>query len=259
LNRFLKEKSAMTQAHSHTVGGVPYRLLAASPGKPFSPIYRQQNETGGNLVSVNAGDNGLYVGGGTINLAFSKQAADPGAYTAIHTHALTQARAGIFVNSNYAATDPVRLVSVLLPPTDQPSASGGTAETVFLDIFSAGMTPHHAPSNYAMLYLVPPFGPGYASDQDFLDAVTRSAVNIITLIAGYNATLVPAHAGLQSIPVLRTCLYSSSGYKRATVTRDQVALAVYGGFNTQLLAAGAASGIQMVEFENGAGEFSAVP
>ena len=95
--------------------------------------------------------------------------------------------------------------------------------------------------------------------QDFLDAVTRSAVNIINVVAHYNATLVPANAGLNAIPVLRTCLYSSSGYKRTSVTRDAVALAVYAGFDTQLLVTGASSGIQMVEFENGAGEFSAVP
>jgi hypothetical protein len=130
---------------------------------------------------------------------------------------------------------------------------------VFLDIFTAAMTPHNEPSNYAMLYLVPPFGPGYASDQDFLDAVTRSAVNIITVLAHYNTTLVPANTGLNAIPVLRTCLYSSSGYKRATVTRDAVALALYSGFDTQLLVTGTSSGIQGVEFENGAGEFDAVP
>lgn len=249
----------MAHQYSNKVGGVPYRLIPATPGKPFSPIYRQLNDPGGNLVSVNAGDNGLYVGGGTINLAFSKQVADPAAYNAIHTTALKQARAGIFVSSNYAAIDPVRLASVILPPTDQPSASGGTAETVFLDIFTTGMTPHNEPSNYAMLYLVPPFGPGYASDQEFLDAVTRSAVNIITVLAHYNTTLVPAHAGLDTIPVLRTCLYSSSGYKRTTVTRDAVALALYSGFDTQLIATGTISGIQMVEFENGAAEFDAVP
>ena len=249
----------MAHQHSNKVGGVPYRLIPVSPGGKFAPIYRHLNDPGDNLVSVNAGDNGLYVGGGTINLAFSKQVADSAAYTAIHTNALAQARSGTFVSNNYAATDPVRLVSVILPPTDQPSVSGGSAETVFLDVFTDGMTPHNEPSNYAMLYLVPPYGPGYASDQDFLDAVTRSAVNIINVLAHYNATLVPANAGLNAIPVLRTCLYSSSGYKRPTVTRDAVALAVYSGFDTQLLAAGTASGIQMVEFENGAGEFDAVP
>ncbi len=249
----------MAHQHSNKVGGVPYRMIPASPGKPFSPIYRQLHDPGDDLVSVNAGDNGLYVGGGTINLAFSKQVPDPGAYTALHTHALAQARAGTFVNNNYTASDPVRLVSVILPPTDQPNVSGGSAETVFLDIFTDGMTPHNEPTNYAMLYLVPPYGPGYASDQAFLDAVTRSAVNIINVVAHYNATLVPANAGLSAIPVLRTCLYSSSGYKRTSVTRDAVALAVYAGFDAQLLATGASSGIQMVEFENGAGEFSAVP
>ena len=249
----------MSHQHSNKVGGVPYRLIPASPGGKFAPIYRHLNDPGDNLVSVNAGDNGLYVGGGTINLAFSTQVADPAAYTAIHTTALTQARAGTFVSNTYAATDPVRLVSVILPPTDQPSASGGPAETLFLDIFTAGMTPHNEPSNYAMLYLVPPYGPGYASDQDFLDAVTRSAVNIINALAHYNSTLVPANAGLAAIPVLRNCLYSSSGYKRPTVSRDAVALAVYTGFDTQLLATGATSGIAMIEFENGAGEFDAVP
>lgn len=249
----------MAHQHSNKVGGIPYRMIPASPGGKFSPIYRSLNAPGANLVSVNAGDNGLYVGGGTINLAFSKQVADPAAYTAIHTHALAQARAGVFVTSNYTASDPVRLVSVILPPTDQPSAPDGSAETVFLDVFTAGMTPHSEAANYSMLYLVPPNGPVYASDQDFLDAVTRSAVNIINVLAHYNTTLVPAQSGLNIIPVLRTCLYSSSGYKRPTVTRDQVALALYAGFDTQLHASGASSGIQMVEFENGAGEFDAIP
>ena len=37
-----------------------------------------------------------------------------------------------------------------------------------------GTAPEGNPSNYAMLYLVPPNGPSYASDQEFLDAVRRS-------------------------------------------------------------------------------------
>ena len=58
----------MAHQHSNKVGGVPYRFIPASPGGKFAPIYRHLNDPGDNLVSVNAGDNGLYVGGGTIKI-----------------------------------------------------------------------------------------------------------------------------------------------------------------------------------------------
>ena len=257
----------MPSAHSFKVGGVPYELLPpvppthANPHPKYAAIYRGQQTTGGNLVSVNAGDSGLYVGGGTINLAFSGQIADPNAYQAIHGAAQTQARKGTSVITGYTATDPVVLVDVLLSATDDGSSTSGAAETVFLDIFTSGTAPHQNPTNYAMLYLVPPFGPGYSSDQEFLDAVKRSAVNIINVVAHYNSKVVPAHASLNlaTVSVLRTCLYSSGGYKRTGVQGSDVAKALYTGFASALTAAGKAAGIDLVQFENGDHEFDSIP
>ena len=64
--------------------------------------------------------------------------------------------------------------------------------------------------------------------------------------------------GLAPIPVLRTCLLSGGQFRPKSVAVDAVAKAIFAGFADAITKAGAASGIMLIEFENGGGEFAAI-
>ena len=240
-----------------------YTLLGPAHGSPYSPIFRTKGDPGGNLASLDAGDPRLYVGGGTINRSFAEEiGAGSDDFQQIHYHALKAAQAGTFVTQGFAAGQPVRFVSVRLPDTTAPTAAF-PAETAFLDIFAADAAPAGEATNYALLYVVPPNGTVaacYPTAADFLAAVTRTAFNAAQLLADYNAGLAsfdPA-LGLAPIPVLRTCLLSGGIFRPQSVAVDTVAKAIFEGFTDAIAKAGTASGITLIEFESGGGEFAAI-
>ncbi len=240
-------------------------LGPARPGASYSAIFRSRGDSGGTLASVDAGDNGLYVGGGTINAAFKAQIGpDADRYQKIHEDALASARAGEPVSTGYSSDSPVRLVSVVLSSTD-PGTGICPAETVFLDIFAKGRSPNGEPGNYALVYAVPPDGnsghtPTYANAAEFLGAVTRTAANCVAVIADYNARLIAVHPelGLELVTVLRTCLFSGGAFRPASLAPSDVAKAIYAGFASALVAVGKAGGIDCVELESANGEFAAI-
>jgi hypothetical protein len=240
-----------------------YTLLGPAHGSSYSPIFRRKGDPGGNLASLDAGDPGLYVGGGTINLSFANAiGASAAAFQQIHGDALTAAQAGTFVTQSFAVGQPVRFVSARLPDAAAPAAAF-PAETAFLDLFAAGAEPAGEATNHALLYVVPPNGKVttcYPTDADFLAAVTRTAFNAAQLLADYNtglATFDPA-LGLAPIPVLRTCLLSGGQFRPQSVAVDAVAKAIFAGFTDAIAKAGSASGITLIEFENGGGEFAVI-
>lgn len=252
---------------------VPYSLLGAAPQGKFSAIFLSRGETSGNLASVNAGDNGLYVGGGTINLHFAGILGTPdaNAFQAIHAKALIDARAGASITTSFPAGCPVRLVYVLLAAKDSGSVIC-PAETVFLDIFADGHEPNGEPANCAMVYAVPPCGatlpdgspdlsrpPAYTSAAAFLAAVEATASNCVRAVAAYNNDLIGKHPqlGLKPLQVLRTCLFSGNQFRLAGVTPPEVADAIFKGFATQL--ALTPSALKLVEFESARREFSSLP
>ncbi|MDO8941609.1 MAG: hypothetical protein Q7U75_00420, partial [Desulfobacterales bacterium] len=243
---------------------VPYSLLGPAPHGKFSAIYLSRGEASGNLASVNAGDNGLYVGGGTINLHFAGilSSPDADAFQAIHAKALIDARAGVNVTTSFPGASPVRLVYVLLASKD--SGSGiCPAETVFLDIFADGHEPNGEPANCAMVYAVPPCGatlpdgspdlsrpPAYTSAAAFLAAVEATASNCVRAVATYNNDLIGKypHLGLKPLQVLRTCLFSGNQFRLAGVSPPEVADAIFKGFAAEL--AHSPSALKLVEFES---------
>ncbi len=247
-----------------------YTLLGTVPhnnsdtGPFFSPIFRDHMEAGDPIATVNAGDNGLYVGGGTINLAFSKQiGADSSQFQALHQEALKNARAGSQFVTAFAGGGPVKLIAVHLAPDD--AGSGACpAETVFLDVFSDQHWPKQNPANSIMIYVVPPDGsggnvPSYKTADDFLSAVERSAASCLRALAEYNQRLVPADLTntLKPVPVLRTCLFSGGQFRAPNVKKEDVASRIFAGFSAALRTANG-GGISLVEFESANGEFAVV-
>jgi hypothetical protein len=245
-------------------------LLGPAPHDPndkppfYSPIFRSSHETGDAIATLNAGDNGLYVGGGTINLAFGKQiGADAALFSNIHGDALASARTGKSLVTTFTKPDPLSLVSVHLAAGD--AGSGDCpAEKVFLDVFGDQRWPKNNPLNAIMVYVVPPDGTGYhlpvyKDDTAFLAAVERTAENAVLALADYNLRLVPADSTglLKPVPVLRTCLFSGGQFCPAKVKSGEVAARIFNGFATGLKATNC-GGIDLVEFESANGEFASV-
>jgi len=245
---------------------VAYAFLGASPGSQFSPIFRAHGDTGPAIATVNAGDNGLYVGGGTINLSFATQIGD-GAddFTAAHQAALDAARKGTKVMPGPAAGGALALITTALSGADT-GADPCPGETVFLDVFAENKWPKGNAANAAMLYVVPPYGgdamyradhpPAYADDAAFLEGVKRAAAACVTLLADYNLHQIAAHPALKlkRITVLRTCLFSGGQYRPASLRPEAVARAIHEGFGASLKAE--AGGITLVEYEDAEGHFA---
>ncbi len=245
-------------------------LGPSAPGKHFSAIYRSNGAPGGSLASVNAGNDGLGLGGGGINKTFG-DLFGPVANGFFNPHqsayqAAVTAGAKTAVISHFDAGAPVQLVSVLLANGQGPTGAYPQDEAALLDILTAAVRPHNEPSNYAMIYAVPPDGrnPPYATDKIWLDSITRTAGNIVTVLADYNANQVAAHPGLAAIPVLRMCMIGGKIFRPPDMAGKDpapIAAAIYAGITNVLVAlekASVAHGITMVEFESGDHEFASL-
>ena len=237
-----------------------YTLLGPShQGARFSAILHRQatGVKGKRMASVNAGDPGLYVGGGTINLEFSTEIPNPSAYKLQHAKALLHARHGHLINTNYPANAPMQLIMTKIGDGDIGRGSP-VSGTTFLDVFSQNAWPKNLCENYAMAYTIPPYGPSYDTDTGFLDAVKATASNIAALIENYNqhldTNLKASLPTLETITDLRVCLLSGGQFRRPTTTVDQVAQSIFDGLS-DIISKGN-SGLELVEFESGNGEFS---
>lgn len=246
---------------------VGYEFLGPARGAHFSAIYFHTSGdavAGQNMASVNAGDPGLYVSGGTINARFGKETPKAPAYDSLHAAALAAARKGGFgkiASLHSFPQTPVAPVSVILSTLgDGDSGSGAPADgTVFLDIFCPTDRPHGVAENYAMVYVVPPYGGRFQDDASFLGAISGASARIIAVIAHYNAALGGDLSGLALGPIsrLRMCLFSGGQFIRTGLVPADVAHANFTGICTGLSTG--PSGLAVVEFENGQGEFASLP
>jgi hypothetical protein len=246
---------------------VSYEFLGAAPSRHYSPIYYHASGdavAGQNMASVNAGDPGLYVRGGTINAQFGKETPNAPAYDSLHAAALTEARKvgfGKIASLHSFPQTPAAPVSVILSSLgDVDSGSGAPADgTVFLDVFTPADRPHGVTENYAMAYVIPPYGGHFQDDASFLGAISRASARIIAVVAHYNAALRGDLSGLGLGPIgkLRMCLFSGGQFIRPSLVPADVAKANFTGICNGLTAG--PSGIDVVEFENGQGEFSSLP
>ncbi len=220
-------------------------FLGSSGNSPYSAIYLARNEPGDLLGSVNAGNEGLWVGGGGINAQFHRE--NPRAdYASIHQRTLRKAHPDLSAWDDDPG-DPLSFVYVNRPAKPLHGIDG----TVFIDVFMPTRAPHGNPANCAMIYVVPPDGSNY-SDHDFLDAVEATAENIALSVAHFNHEVAPDNQ-LPILETLRMCAYSSSIFLKPTVSVEQVVNRIYDGLKKFEFGS-----VKSLEFENGDRSFDSV-
>lgn len=258
------DSSQMNQAKKNTPvlpkTQIPYTFLQAGHRGRYSDIFYTSTPTPANdMASVNAGDPGLYVGGGTINDRFSQEIDQPGNYQMIHARALMGARQGQSV-FHPSPSDPAQLVLVVRSSHDG-TRGAVAAGTVFLSVFGARKRPFGVTQNAAMIYAIPPLGSDYPDLASFCQAITATAQNIATAVTQFNAAVLAgtdaAYKGLGVLQVVRSCLFSGGQFIQAGASKDDVAKAIFDGFSTAF--AQDSTGVVALEFESATGEFAALP
>lgn len=239
------------QRHLHTEcqGNVCFNRLqiefCGRPPKGYTPIYYADAET--NTASVNAGDYNLYVGGGSINLAFAKELGlNPASndYKQMHKALLKAAAAtpGSLVRGvDVPAADSLREKLGLLGcyarvHESRPKGDLNPVGAAFLDIF--GTLRPLSQKNVAMLYVVGPkgtgapggHGPTVDSKAQFLAAVEEMAMNALATVAAYNAEIKEQQKEMPSVETLQVCLVSGGVYMHPDSSKKDVAKAILRGF-----------------------------
>ena len=188
----------------------------------------------GSMLSVNAGNsNDLYVGGGGINggFAYALQGLQKiSEYETRHNDLLNQVRSGGADFIAYSDENPTSFS--LVYDNLVTKASDYYDGLCFVDIFGKGRNPHNNTMNTGMLYVAPPYGDNYRDAAGFLDAIEKTAKNIVKTVGKYNAMV--DRQGVPRISVLRLCLYSSGIYNALYVSLDKIALAIFEGLRSVL-------------------------
>lgn len=210
----------------------------------FTPLYEERPAT--NIVSTNAGDSRLYLGGLTINEAFCKVLgvlngkwdSEGNGYQALHEFMLEQ-----------AWESPGKMVAMagLLEPLAKASLSaccarvsgaskmkGDPLGVTFVDIFHNDARPFNQ-KNVGMLYVVGPNGCEWMprcikNSEDFLRAVEDMASNAIAAVLDYNAMVAAdSSAVLPALETVQWCLVSGGVYCHADCSKLDVAQATLRG------------------------------
>lgn len=212
------------------------------------------------LASVNAGDVNLYVGGGGINRQFGneleKSGHKIGKYEELHKGLLQSYNPGKAVTIEHVADGdyPEIQSSTLFRSTH--SALKSPYGTVILHVFRKGHYPHDNPDNKAMIYIVPPDGRKGASENEFKQAVTETAANIINAVNAYNTEA--KKKGLKTIETVRVCGFSSDSYRHPKVAASEVGQCIDNGVRRAMEdyqnSPGTDLSIKKVEYANGSGE-----
>lgn len=231
-------------------------------GKPatFTPIY--SDSPAGNTASVNAGDHGLYVGGGAINRAFAAGLGlqEPNDYQQLHKEMLAAARAkpGQLISAADrseaagAAMGNLGLLGCFARVLGGGATDRGAVGAAFVDVFAEGQRPL-SPKNVAMLYVVGPMGhgapkkagrrPAVGDKAAFLQAVQEMAENAMLAVAEYNA--LAAGAELPQLEVVQFCLVSGGVFRHRDSSKVEVAAATVQGLRSGALAAAAAGNAKL--------------
>jgi len=212
------------------------------------------------MVAVNAGDNNLYVGGGSINKAFCRLLVTltgvvpisanhhygfvgyyPG-FTELHKYIVdTSILTGEFVWWEKRRPNPKWAnITVKFPSECIYHALGKRGEPndpntgfICLSIFNYDTLPHNNINNVGMLYVVGPRGKGsrgpnhgqaYDKD-DFLRIVQDLGKNALLLINEYNKEIPES----SHIKQLQWCLVSGGVYRHPDVSKIDVARATITG------------------------------
>ena len=209
-------------------------VFIEKPETGFAPIFYDKKPGPGNMLSVNAGNsNGFWLGGGGINLGFSlalQQVQNISAYETRHKNLLQQVQGGGPDFKVYTDENPTAFSLVYGKPLT--SAPGYFDGLCFVDIFGKGHHPHGITNNIGMVYVAPPKGDNYDHETGFLDAIKKTAENMVKALSRYNS--IAAQHGVPKVNILRLCLYSSGIYNSFRVSSDKIALAIFTGLKSVL-------------------------
>ncbi len=210
---------------------VSFEKIYPTGNTKFVPIFKPKGQSGGNLATVNAGDPGLYVGGGGINRQFGNDLHD----RSQHFQNFHQKLWNECLPNNYlwATSDDLNQVPGLEASLMyKPASVRGLTGTVFIDVFKEPW-PNNNPGNKAMVYIVPPDGRAMVDADRFKSEVSRTAGDIVQTLHQYNLIAVKS----DSQPVitdLRVCGFSSDSFKHAQVTKEEVGACIDDGIRKAL-------------------------
>eukprot|EP00401_Gymnodinium_catenatum_P077874 CAMPEP_0117520550 /NCGR_PEP_ID=MMETSP0784-20121206/33224_1 /TAXON_ID=39447 /ORGANISM="" /LENGTH=342 /DNA_ID=CAMNT_0005316543 /DNA_START=1 /DNA_END=1029 /DNA_ORIENTATION=+ len=245
-----------------TAGATSLRFGFCGKPKKYTAIYEASPAT--NTASVNAGDYLLYVGGGSINLAFARALGLPNrknAYQVLHEAMLEAAEAtpGVLQRLEDVQTAKAEVAATAarelgLFGTFARVARGGRVGAAFLDVFDAPARPLNE-RNVAMLYVVGPkgqgapggHGPTVPGREDFLQAVEDMAANAMHTVCEYN--LIAAVDGeLPRVDTVQFCLVSGGVYRHPEASKFDVASATVVGLRSAVESFSSSEAAPVVRF-----------
>jgi len=236
----LARSVSLTKVSLRAVPQKPWKLIPA-PERGFTPVYEAGPTQ--NVVSMNAGDLKLYVGGGSINLAFAEALSGASqrtdSYTPHHQELFRRAakQPGECICWDGEKENPngdLLAACARVPPGDfVPARPDGF---VAVSIFKKNKRPHNE-KNIGMCYIVGPMGATKRKGAE--EAMSRDAFISRVQRTAENAMMVATHLNTASkshwpvAEIMRVCLFSGGVYKHPDVSTDEVAEMILRGLLQQ--------------------------
>lgn len=197
------------------------------------------------MVSLNAGDTSLAVGGGAINKAFAELLTACGQpldkLQEVHKKLLEKALTENGSNKdadvrstqldNLSDVHPYLKMALCRPCMElKEKDSSGALGSVFVSIFKTKF-PYDREQNMGMVYVAAPKGDDFDSKDDFLDAVHSTASNVMTALCDYNGLVrrEGQRSEIQRMSFARVALFSGGTFRHSLTSKKEVAMAVLGG------------------------------
>lgn len=238
------EKSATCKCTRIIPGYLSFCPKPTEPTK-FTAVYDEAPKD--TFASLCSGDASLGVGNGGISEAFAdvlrNAEQDVSKYEAVHKALLKKALAEASENAeNKERTMLIEATGETHPDLKTSycrtcpgiKSEDGSTGAVFIDIFDDGKKPFQA-NNYAMIYVVAPKGSDFDTVEDFLEAVRKTAVNLMTAFCDFNGMVKRSKSNaplpLKRINVIRVCLFSGGSNIHPKAEKKDVAYAILQGLS----------------------------
>lgn len=211
----------------------------------FTPVYDEDPKE--RCGSVNAGDHQLHVGGSGCNKAFHEVLTAAG-QNVENYQALQKALLKKSITDNEEKESDVDVRAVQLENLEEHTSdlkfalcrnckalqsrdADGATGSVYLSVFKDSKNPKGKEKNIAMVYVVGPKGTDLPDRDLFLDAVKRTAVNIMTVLCDYNGAVrrQGSQKVVQRMNVCRISMFSGGVFKHSEVSKKEVAKAIISG------------------------------
>ena len=212
--------------------------IPAANGSTFAPIFAtnddiSERKSSGSIASVNSGTENLSLIGGGINQAFRESIHDHDKYQALHNSALEELKKSdspfFYFDDNDLQDSPLQAMLAFVPKdkdSTEPSHKDGMG-AVFIDVFRDN-PPNGCEQNKAMIYVYPPKGDKFESKEAFLNAVAKTAEDILATANNYNKQ-AENDGKLPKLETVRMAAISSGLYCRSDCKEEEVQKAVKRG------------------------------